>query len=176
VIERFIAERTKGTNCFLDIDTGQILTPPPPVAAFFQQADWMQKAEHGMYPSSPDTKIWLEKTGADLCIGNSAGDIVFFGCSPAYHDQSVRPPFRFDWTFDSLPNVLKDRINEPPWLNNAKPVNSKNPLLINPKELDADTFFVNTRGGHFALLQVTGFTENPRGVKIRYKLVQSTPP
>jgi serine/threonine protein kinase len=32
-----------------------------------------------------------------------------------------------------------------------------------------------TRKGLKGILQVTGFTENPRGVKIRYKLVQNTP-
>jgi hypothetical protein len=35
------------------------------------------------------------------------------------------------------------------------------------------TWFFKTRKGSIGLLQITGFTENPRGVKIRYKLVQS---
>jgi hypothetical protein len=30
-----------------------------------------------------------------------------------------------------------------------------------------------TREGGTGILQITGFTENPRGVKLRYKLVQN---
>ena len=35
------------------------------------------------------------------------------------------------------------------------------------------TWLFKTREGGTGILQITGFTENPRGVKIRYKLVQS---
>jgi hypothetical protein len=34
------------------------------------------------------------------------------------------------------------------------------------------TWFFKTREGGMGILQITGFTDNPRGVKIRYKLVQ----
>lgn len=34
-------------------------------------------------------------------------------------------------------------------------------------------WFFKTREGTIGILQITGFTENPRGVKIRYKLVQT---
>lgn len=37
------------------------------------------------------------------------------------------------------------------------------------------TFLVGFTTGKIGLLQITGFTENPRGVKIRYKLVQNAP-
>jgi tetratricopeptide (TPR) repeat protein len=36
-----------------------------------------------------------------------------------------------------------------------------------------DTFLFKTHEGVFGLGQITGFTENPRGVKIRYKLAQN---
>jgi len=38
------------------------------------------------------------------------------------------------------------------------------------------TWLFKTREGSMGILQITGFTENPRGVKIRYKLVQSAAP
>jgi serine/threonine-protein kinase len=37
------------------------------------------------------------------------------------------------------------------------------------------TFGFRTHSGDLGLLQITGFTENPRTIKIRYKLVQNTP-
>jgi hypothetical protein len=39
--------------------------------------------------------------------------------------------------------------------------------------VDGATFLFKTREGSVGLLQDTGFTENPRGVKLRYKLVQN---
>jgi hypothetical protein len=36
-----------------------------------------------------------------------------------------------------------------------------------------DTFYIRTCDNNYGLLQITGFTENPRGVKIRYKLVRA---
>jgi hypothetical protein len=36
------------------------------------------------------------------------------------------------------------------------------------------TWVFRTREGGMGLMQITGFTENPHGVKIRYKLVSST--
>jgi hypothetical protein len=36
-----------------------------------------------------------------------------------------------------------------------------------------DTYYFRTRDDAWGILQITGFTENPRGVKIRYKLVQN---
>lgn len=38
------------------------------------------------------------------------------------------------------------------------------------------TFAFRTREGDEGLLQITGFSDSPRGVKLRYKLVQNTPP
>jgi serine/threonine protein kinase len=44
--------------------------------------------------------------------------------------------------------------------------------IDSPDKLPQTVFF-KTGAGRLGILQITGFTENPRGVKIRYKLVQS---
>jgi hypothetical protein len=36
------------------------------------------------------------------------------------------------------------------------------------------TFLIKTRDDNIGLLQIAGFTEHPRGVKLRYKLVQNS--
>ena len=46
-------------------------------------------------------------------------------------------------------------------------------LYLLPDGLLPMTFAFQTRQGDRGVLQITGFTDNPRGVKIRYKLVQS---
>ena len=47
-------------------------------------------------------------------------------------------------------------------------------LWFNPTNVTGPIAF-STRDGTEGLLQITGFTDNPRGVKIRYKLVQAEP-
>ena len=48
----------------------------------------------------------------------------------------------------------------------------KTSLWFNPSNITGPIAFA-TRDGIEGLLQITGFTENPRGVKLRYKLVQN---
>jgi hypothetical protein len=35
------------------------------------------------------------------------------------------------------------------------------------------TYGFTTRAGNWGMLQITGFSKNPRGVKVRYKLAQA---
>ena len=46
-------------------------------------------------------------------------------------------------------------------------------LYVFPNEILPLTFAFETRRGDRGILQITGFTENPRGVRIRYKLAQN---
>src|SRR5207249_2265931 len=46
-------------------------------------------------------------------------------------------------------------------------------LTTSEKENGPALYAFSTRQGALGVLQITGFTENPRGVKIRYKLVQT---
>jgi hypothetical protein len=50
----------------------------------------------------------------------------------------------------------------------------KTAVMRSDGELPA-TFVFRTREGGMGILQITGLTENPRGVKIRYKLVRNPP-
>jgi serine/threonine protein kinase len=72
---------------------------------------------------------------------------------------------------DLTADQLQGPTNDVPafFLNDKKPR-----LWFNPTNLTSPIAF-STRDGVNGLLQITGFTENPRGVKIRYKLVQSSP-
>ena len=46
-------------------------------------------------------------------------------------------------------------------------------VLIKAPANGPDTYYFRTRDDTWGVLQITGFTENPRGVKLRYKLVQN---
>jgi serine/threonine protein kinase/tetratricopeptide (TPR) repeat protein len=47
-------------------------------------------------------------------------------------------------------------------------------LLAKMPNNGQDTYYFRTRDDTWGVLQITGFTDNPRGVKLRYKLVQNT--
>ncbi len=53
-----------------------------------------------------------------------------------------------------------------------KELQSRATLYVLPEGLLPLTFAFQTRHGERGILQITGFTDNPRGVKIRYKLVR----
>jgi len=55
----------------------------------------------------------------------------------------------------------------------VKSKSSKDTTLLSADELLPSTWIFQTREGGMGILQITGFTENPRGVKVRYKLVQN---
>ena len=46
--------------------------------------------------------------------------------------------------------------------------------LVKPPTNGTDTYYFRTRDDTWGVLQITGFTENPRGVKLRYKLIQNS--
>ena len=52
---------------------------------------------------------------------------------------------------------------------------SENDTYLGKKAGVVDTYFFRTRENDYGLLQVLGFSDNPRGVKILYKLVQNEP-
>jgi hypothetical protein len=55
-----------------------------------------------------------------------------------------------------------------------EPTNAYEVLTFTPENhrTSQDLCLFRTRSGKMGILQITGFTDNPRGVKIRYKLVQ----
>jgi len=57
----------------------------------------------------------------------------------------------------------------------TRPAAKVTPLLAKPDELPA-TFAFKTREGAVGILQITGFSDQPSGVKIRYKLAQIKAP
>jgi hypothetical protein len=48
------------------------------------------------------------------------------------------------------------------------------PVYLSAKGQLPETFLIKTREGGMGILQITSFTENPRGIKVRYKLVRGT--
>ena len=99
---------------------------------------------------------WAEKNGID------AGGFV---------DTTNPGLIGFDMVVMPAPNERWDLANPrslPSEFSVAKP---GNPVFLTAKTLPA-TFTFKTREGGVGILQIIGFIENPKGVKVRYKLVQ----
>lgn len=103
-------------------------------------------------------------------IGMTTPDVM-----PALYGGSISfPPFSFDMA--SAQDVLRQATEAA-----QQQKQSNQPLppftLFGRPGFDGDGAVVfQTREGGVGVLQITGYTDNPRGVKIRYRLVQTRAP
>jgi predicted Ser/Thr protein kinase len=73
----------------------------------------------------------------------------------------------------SVENGLWDTCSTVQALEQLSRVKAHDTFLFSAHGLSPSTWLFRTREGGAGILQITGFTENPGGVKIRYKLVQN---
>jgi hypothetical protein len=131
-----------------------------PVASGQANCIDFDRGEVGDLPSALETNYalkyeWMAERGFDALVWRQEG----LEC-PGMTTANATPA---DW--DSLPaTVVADRLE------NAEKLDA--PALQTWGKLPA-TWVFRTREGASGLLQITGFTDNPRGVKLRYKLVQN---
>jgi len=198
VLERVIHARGAGTNLFLDLDTGELLTPPKNVIevlgdneAYWQGWDIPSESRPYQYIA------WMKQSGADLRVHgdrevlgfdgafvlahgtNSADWDAWDGITPAQtiyvgnfaawsrvyqkNQQTSEPAPEY---VEGVPHTLRqaEQRTSSEW---GAPVVS----VLKPEQ--SITYYFRTREGAVGLMQIIGFTGNPRAVKIRYKLVQS---
>ncbi len=148
VIERIIAGEGDANQRFIDFDTGKLFA----AAEFFGS-----KAE----PSPEETQKWWKENGMD-----AVGDT-----SPA-----VRGLIGFEMVAVPVPSEEWDRLL-PARLDYsftlAKP---GTPATLSGKGVLPATFAIKTREGGKGLLQITEISDQPPGLKVRYKLLKTAPP
>jgi hypothetical protein len=144
------AERTNAM-IMIDLDIGSLLS-----------------GSQAMWDAGTDVqKRWMQTNGVDaLCVVPGVGGLVGLDMKTL----SVPPP-----TWDEVSMKMLNQLVGSP---RQETVSLTLPLptayaLQNAKEAAAPTWLFQTREGAMGVLQITGFTDNPRGVKIRYKLVQT---
>ena len=103
----------------------------------------------------------LKEPGVAIRHDNQAHVIVFWGMA----GTAVRPTRGGQWEsltdMDAVVTLWEDGLRMRP---------SESQTFNTPDNLP-QAIFLKTGAGKLGLLQITGFTENPRGVKIRYKLI-----
>ncbi|MCB1211210.1 MAG: hypothetical protein KDK97_17935, partial [Verrucomicrobiales bacterium] len=165
VIERVVTHPSDGTaDYFLDLDSGEFLAAPDDVFSLLSNRfDKVTKLGQTDEP----IKNWAQASGGDLSLAFTSPDVTL----ALYGGVIVFPTLSFDEADASeVLRIADDASQQRKRDNEAMP-----PLtMFHRHDLDRDGAFVfRTRQGGVGLLQIVGFTENPRSVKIRYKLVQN---
>ena len=128
---------------WLDLDWGTILTN--------STLDWQSRAGHE----------WIRTNGLDVVATESSKNIpVLLGV-----DLVLAPAPTNGWDIITAADVGQA------WT--LMQQESRQEQIFGAPPGQSGTFFFQTREGGKGILQITGFSENPPGVRIRYKLVQN---
>jgi len=198
VIERVIQARETGTNCFLNLATAELLTPPSAIAELLGDNDQLWQAWDIESETRPFQYVtWLRQSGADLMLHNRQEILGFDGFFCLAHGptaenwdswDSITPEqtvFVGEFGVWSRRYQVDKKAIAPEYVDGA-PHNMSQAKQHSPGKLGAPvvsdltreqsvTYYFRTRESVSGLLQIAGFTDTPRGVKIRYKLVQKVP-
>jgi serine/threonine protein kinase len=128
---------------WLDLDSGLVMTSPV--------LDYLSRSGHE----------WTRTNGLDVVTTESSKNVpMLLGI-----DAVIAPAPTNGWDIVTAADVVQN------WeLLEQEPQQKKAFGAIPGK---TDMFFFRTREGGKGILQILGFADNPHGVKIRYKLVQS---
>ncbi|MGD2174932.1 MAG: ankyrin repeat domain-containing protein, partial [Candidatus Brocadiaceae bacterium] len=143
VIERVVSDDSEETEMFIDLDGTRLRTPP-----------------EGLDPGDSDALMrWIRDSGVDaLCETSvSVRGLVCF-------EMVVHPTSETIWERGSAEHVSSREL-----LATGTP---GSPVFMTAKGDPPATYMFRTREGGMGILQIVGFTEDPEGVRIRYRMVQ----
>jgi serine/threonine protein kinase/signal peptidase I len=152
VIERVINEPMSGWNTFLDFDNGELMAQPEGLISAEDAKDLGGRGDALL-----KVLHWTQQSGADAMFKDSRTDAIGLRCfdtkmvptNNAAWDQMT--PLQVTEALSSIPHMVENLMY--PWGNFPM------------------TSLFKTRQGHVGILQLMGYTENPRGMKVRYKLL-----
>ncbi len=128
---------------FIDLDTGRLFTPPPTLVPTDTNA---------FYP-------WLRTNGVDAMgeTSKSIRGMVGMGLI-------ARPIPKERWETITAGDIVSDDILRTGTFASTAILSAKGEL--------PETFLFKTMEGGYGVLQIVGFNDEPRGTKIRYKMLQ----
>ncbi|NOS72387.1 MAG: protein kinase [Verrucomicrobia bacterium] len=202
--EQTIQARTTGTNQFLDLDAGTLLTPASEITSvlaaqagedenrLWQTLDIREDSGRFRYVA------WLRESGTDLMFAGDGRIIGFDGVFAKAHGDSSTS--WNDWDALSAERVV-EAIDVMDWSRRASeasrfgqpapPAPTSGGIVNSAVQLDSqygggplvnlltreqsELWFFKTREGARGVLQIVQLTNDPSAVKIRYKLVVTGP-
>ena len=150
VIERVVPDQQNSQWQFINFDSGEVVSVPDNLAR--KTNDMNALSNWLFFDAGADASAVTAKNG-ERCLVRNSRDTCFSEVSPGA------------WTRMSANGLLAT------WQMAAR----MNKVVVAESDSLPRTFIFQTHTGMRGLGQITCFTDNPRGVKIRYKLVQSSP-
>ena len=147
LIERVVNNEGTGKDFFIDFETGKIFSPP-------------EQWQGGSNPF----EAWLKENGIDA-MGAAGGRENIKGL--ACFDMIVIPVDNPSW---SEPNKAAYFMQ---FLDKGK---AGSPVFMTGKGELPVTYMFKTREGGIGILQITGFSEEPKGTKIKYRILGKEQP
>ena len=184
--EAVVSHPSIGANCCVNFDAGIVFTPPAEILTVMTVTnrpgdDFFEAMPESFFWAKyrADSKAtnalarWIEDSNVDAVALGTYGLVVF---CPVHASMKIdETGADADWESQISPAWLLWKIHFTEEMNTVpKPANTYEVLTL-PTDTSASTndlCYFRTRSGKLGILQITGFTDNPRGVKIRYKLVQ----
>ena len=142
VVELTVNDDNAGKDFFVDLDAGRLVTPP---------ADLDHSDENAVM-------TWIRSSRVDAMAETSVSVQGLIG-----FDMVVQPVASELWDSVTAETILtRDMLATGTGFAPA-PMPGKGPLPV--------TYMFRTREGGLGILQIVGFAEDPKGVKIRYRMV-----
>jgi len=131
-------------NIFIDIDTGKTYEP----------------AEVWVVGARREKMAWVKEKGIDVAVTIHEGDMCLVGNV----ESVLRRSFDTDWDKTTAAEVLSNRelLKDKFGFDNIQRFRRQLPA----------TFMFKTRQGGMGLFQIVGFTDDPYGVKVRFKMAR----
>ena len=187
-IETTLPHPSAGKDCCLDFDSGQRLTPPPDILAAMPAKPKPGKDVIEAMPeelgwgalrsAAKETNAvvrWILESGVGAVEMAPHRLIVF--CPVRTISPIADPVSNPDWERQLTPAWLLWKLHQAEKYATAQPVPANAmEFLTFPSGSFSSTnslCLFRTRARAMGLLQIMGFTDNPPGVKIRYKLVRN---
>ncbi len=151
---------TPSTNRAFGPVMEQVLPRPAGTNYVVLDLDTRRRATNALFkPETEGFSRWLRAEGADVAAAAEQSSNVLTG-----YGLVLSPVKGGDWLDCAPAEVLNN------WsLMTAKPADQS---AIRMGETPSNAFMFRTREGGWGVLQIVGESENPPGVKIRYRLVQ----
>jgi predicted Ser/Thr protein kinase len=146
VTERILNLKDQGLTEVLDLDSGKVVPPPK-----------LKSSLDAAFVSA------IMPTGVAIISQTAQHPMMLLGRQTSVAPLPEQNKDR-EWNDMSPQQLTESYANEMSLENSSDTASAFGDL--------PNTFMFKTLAGRVGLLQITGFTENPRGVKIRYKLVQ----
>ncbi|OQA01343.1 MAG: Methicillin resistance mecR1 protein [Planctomycetes bacterium ADurb.Bin412] len=144
VMERIVNDYNEKEDQFINLDTSESITVP----------DELNKL-------NPSEQLkWIADRGIDAC-GHMKGDMRAL----TGFDLVLNPVKNSKWDSEDTVKLHEEIMWHLARPGLVKSMDGRGPLPI--------TCEFRTREGSIGILQIIGFTENPQGVKIRYKMLQN---